>query len=166
MTPDIHNRGPVYVASFAAHAMTTNPFDAVGILASTLSRVAVCEFRIGHQSSAPVSQTLGIQFLRGSTASSTSAAITPRHIHGWSGVPTAGSSVTLPCTTLASTTSAVLVQAGAWHLDDSEWVWRPDPRDRLILDVSQRLHIRLTAPSTALPVYGCLTFGELGKPAG
>jgi hypothetical protein len=157
--------GPLYVAAFSAVSMSTNPFDAVGILAPANSRVVVHEVRLGMQSSAPPTQGIGIQLLRGSTASSTSAAIVPRHLHGWASAPTAGSSVTLPCTTLASTASAVLISAGSWQLHNEEWTYRPHRDDRPILDVSQRLHVRATAPSTAMPIYGAIIFSEPGKPA-
>lgn len=154
--------GPVYTASFQTTALTTNSHDAFGILASTLSRVCIHEVTLAQPTSeAP--DRLGVQLLRGSTASSTSAAITPRHIHGWSSVPTAGSSVTLPCTTLVSTASAVMVYADAFY--DNTWCFRPAPVDRPILDVSQRLHVRITAPSTTR-MNGTITFSEISKPAG
>lgn len=154
--------GPIYTASFQTTALTTNPHDAFGILPSTLSRVAIHEITLA-QPTTEAPDRLGVQLLRGSTASSTSAAITPRHIHGWSGAPTAGSSVTLPCTTLVSTASAVLVHADAFF--DNKWVWRPAPMDRPVLDVSQRLHVRITAPSTTR-LNGTIKFSELGKTAG
>src|SRR5215510_9479257 len=123
-------QGPIYTASFQTTALTTNQFDAIGILASSNSRVMIHEIALTVPSSeAP--DKLGVQLLRGSTASSTSAAITPRHIYGWTTVPTAGSSVTLPCTTLASSASQVrLVADGFW---DNTWRYMPDPALRPIL---------------------------------
>ena len=158
---DIHNRGPIYTASFQTPALTTNAHDAIGILAPTNSRVVIHEIALAFPSSeAP--DRLGVHLLRGSTASSTSVAITPVHIHGWTGAPTAGSSVTLPCTTLVSTTSAVRLQADAFW--DNVWRFMPEPGMRPILEVSQRMHVRITAPSTPR-LNGTLTFSEIGKPA-
>src|SRR5262249_6594970 len=139
--------------------LTTNPFDAIGILAPTNSRVAIHEIALAVPSTeAP--DRLGVQLLRGSTISSTSVAITPRHIHGWTGAPTAGSSVTLPCTTLVSTTSAVRLVADAFW--DNVWRWTPEPMHRPILEVGQRLHVRLSAPSTTR-MSGTITFSEIGR---
>jgi hypothetical protein len=159
-----HNIGPIYTASFQTTALTTNPFDAIGILAPTNSRVCIHEISFGQPGVAALDR-LGVQVLRGSTISSTSVAITPRHIHGWTGAPTAGSSVTLPCTTLVSTTSAVLLAADAFW--DNVWRYMPEPAMRPILEAGQRMHVRLSAPSTAATgvLNGVLTFSEIGKPA-
>jgi hypothetical protein len=155
--------GPIYSAPFSSTSLTTNPHDVIGILASSLSRVSIHEIKIGQPCTDGAIDSLGVQLLRGSTASSTSGANTPRHIHGWSGVPTAGSSVTLPCTTLVSTTSAVLVDAAAFT--ENGYSYKPEPCDRLVLDVSQRLHVRVTAPSSGR-LNGTIVFSEIGKPAG
>jgi hypothetical protein len=157
---DIHNRGPIYTASFQTTALTTNVMDAVGIRASSLSRVCIHEITLG-QPTTEAPDRLGVQLLRGSTASSTSAAITPRHVHGWSGAPTAGSSVTGPGGTV-STASAVLLYADGFF--DNSWIYRPAPVDRPILDVNQRLHVRITAPSTTR-LNGSITWSEIGRPA-
>jgi hypothetical protein len=153
--------GPIYTASFAAVSMTTNPADVFGILASTLSRVRVISVELGAQSSAPVAQMLGVQVWRGSTASSTSAAITPTNIEGHTGALSAGSSVTQPSSGIVSTTSAVSLFANSWHLDDQNWKW--EPCQSPILEKSQRMHVRVTAPSTTTSIYGTLTFEEMGK---
>lgn len=158
---DIHNRGPIYAASFQTTALTTNPHDIFGILASTATRVAIHEIRLG-QPTTEAPDRLGVVLLRGSTASSTATTVTPRHIHGWSGVPTAGSSVTFGCTTLVSTASAVLLEADAFF--DNSWVYRPAPADQPIIDSGQRLHVRITAPSTTR-MNGTVVFAEIGKPS-
>ena len=152
--------GNVYKCAFSTTALTTNPHDLIGILASSLSRVAIHEIVIGQPSTECAYDSLGVQLLRGSTASSTSAAITPRHISGHSGAASAGSSVTLPCTTLVSTASAVLLHAEAFH--GNKYCFRPDPCDRPVLEISQRLHVRVTAPSTTR-LNGTVTFSEIGK---
>ncbi len=153
--------GPIDIASFQTTGLTTAVHDAIGIRASTSSRTMIHEIVLA-QPTTEASDRFGVQLLRGSTIASTSVAITPRHLHGWSGTPTAGSSVTLPCTTVASTASSVLLYADA--AVDNRWIYRPEPCERPILDVSQRLHVRITAPSTTR-LNGCITFSEIGKPA-
>jgi hypothetical protein len=153
--------GPIYTASFQTTSITTATCDVIGIKAPDNSRVCIHEI-VAAQPSTDASDRFGVQLLRGSTASSTSAAITPRNIWGWSGAPTAGSSVTQPSATLVSTTSAVLIYADAAH--DNRWQYRPMPMDRLILDAGQRLHVRITAPSTT-KLNGTITFSEIGNKA-
>lgn len=153
--------GPIYTASFQTTALTTAAQDAFGILASATSRVMIHEIVLA-QPTTEAPDRFSVQLLRGSTISSTSVAITPRHIHGWTGTPTAGSSVTLPCTTVASTASSVLVYADA--AIDNRWVYNPCPSERLILNASQRLHVRISAPSTGR-MNGSITFSEIGRPA-
>lgn len=153
--------GPVYTASFAAATMTTNPTDVFGILASSLSRVRIISVELGAQSSAPVAQMLGVQIWRGTTASSTSVAIVPTNIEGHTGAVAAGSSVTLPTSGVVTTTSAVSLFANSWHLDDQNWKW--EPCQSPILEKSQRMHVRVTAPSTTTSIYGTLMFEEMGK---
>jgi hypothetical protein len=153
--------GPIYTASFQTTALTTNAHDVIGIAAPSNSRIAIHEITLA-QPTTEASDRFGVQLLRGSTASSTSAAITPRHIHGHTGTPTAGASVTRPCTTLVSTNSAVLLHADA--ATENRWFYRPAPWDRPILTTEQRLHVRITAPSTTR-MNGTIVFSEIGKPA-
>jgi hypothetical protein len=157
------NSAPIYSATFASVSISTAEFDAFGILAPANSRVVIHEIRLGMQSTNPVNQTLGVRILRGSTAASAGTALTPRHIHGWTGAPSAGSSVTQPSSALVSTASAVLVFADNWHFHDDVWIYRPCPEDRLVLEASQRLHVRVTGPTTTTPIYGTLTFAETGR---
>ena len=159
-----HKESPVYTAAFISAALTTNPYDIVGILASSQTRVVIHKLEVGIQDATPISEDLGVSFLRGSTASSTSASITPTNIEGWSGVPTAASSVTGPSSGLVSTASASLIYALGWHHQDDLLIYEPRERqDRFILAPSQRLHVRITAPSSAIALYGTLTFSEIGK---
>lgn len=154
-------QGQMYTAAFAAVSMSTNPTDVFGILASSNSKVRVHEIRLGMQSSGPVNQVLGVQILRGSTASSTSAAITPTYIDGSTLATVAVSSVTQPSSGLVSTASAALIYADSWHLHDDPWTYCPKRVGDL--ETSQRLHVRVTAPSTTTVIYGTMTFEETGK---
>lgn len=158
------NIGPIYAASFSATALTTNAQDLFGVLAPATSRVAIREIKFGQYSDPGDAQAemLSVLLIRGSTISSTSAAITPVNVKGWTGVPTAGSSVTLPCTTLASTASASLVHADTFNVMGG-WRYYPVPEERIVLEISQRLHVRITAPNDALTLNGTILFEEIGK---
>jgi hypothetical protein len=153
--------GQIFSAAFQTTALTTNPHDAFGILAPTNSRVVIHEIVLA-QPTTEAPDRLGVQLLRGSTASSTSAAITPRNIMGHALAPSAGSSVTLPSSTLVSTASAVLLAADAAF--DNRFAFRPAPCDRPMIEAGQRLHVRISAPSTGR-MNGTLLYSEIGRPA-
>lgn len=157
--------GPIYTACFSGTALTTVSHDVFGILAPSDSRVMIHEVRIGEASDAVTEEQLvSVQFLRGSTASAEQATpITPRHLHGWAGTPTAGSSVFGPVAALASTASAVLIHADTWNVTQASYVFCPEDCERPILAVDQRLHVRLGAASTAMSISGTLKFSEIGK---
>jgi hypothetical protein len=158
---------PVYTAAFFSTGITVNPLDVIGILASSLSRVAIHKVEIGLQSSAaPVGEDVGVLFLRGSTASSTGAAITPKNVDGFAHKASAGSSVTSPSSILVSTASAELVYATNWHAQDDTFVYEPrEWQDRLRLEASQRLHVRITGLQlqSSPAIYATLTFSEIGN---
>lgn len=157
------NAGPVYTASFTATALTTNPYDLFGLLPSTASQVLIHEITVGNISTGPATEAVGMTLWRGSTASSTSAAITPRDIRGYTGTPTAGSSVTAPSSATVSTTSAVAVHSDSWVYGQRSWHYCPEPCERPLLALSQRLHLRMGAPAAAMSVQGTIKFSEPGK---
>ncbi len=162
--------GPVFSATFSSVSLSTNPYDLFGIKAPSNSRVQVVGMVIALKSTDNTKeQNLTMSLLRGSTASSTSAAITAQNMMGWAGTPTAGSSVTQPSSTLVSTTSAVSIWEDTWNCRDAFMFPRDDvvPRSALpILDKSQRLHLRVSAPSTGTTfvVSGSILFREIGQP--
>ena len=103
--------GNLYKIPFTA-TLRTNPYDLVGILAPNNSQVVLREFLVGAVStSQPQGQLFQISIFRGSTASSTSAGITPMNILPQSSPAplVAGSSVTGPSSGLVSTASATLI---------------------------------------------------------
>jgi hypothetical protein len=158
--------GNIYKIPFAA-TLTTNPCDLVGILAPNNSQVVLREFIVGAVStSQPQGQLFQVSIFRGSTASSTSAAITPVQIlPQTSPAPcVAGSSVTGPSSGLVSTASATLIHTDSWSAAFQSYVYfQDDPAMRARCDVSQRLHVRLSAPSTALAIVGTATIEEIGR---
>lgn len=155
--------GPVFTAPFAAVAISTNPYDMFQLLSSA-SRLELIELSLTQTSSVVSNdQTLGIAVWRGSTANSSGgAAITPININGSTASQSASAGVTGPSTTLASSASQVLVLAEAFSVRDG-FRYRPDPLERPLLNSNQRLHVRMTAPSTAMTFYGTATFRQLPK---
>ena len=103
--------GPIFTYSFTAHTLSTaGPSDVFTVTASTASRVSVREIRIAQFSEFgdAAAELLSLQFLVGSTLIGGGTAISAVNVLRHTGAPTAGSSVTGPSTTLASTASAVL----------------------------------------------------------
>lgn len=156
--------GPVYTAPFSAIALTTNAHDLWCLTASSSSRVVVREIRIGQYTEFGDAQAelLSLTVLTGSTAPSSGTAITPRNVQGHTGAPSADSSVIGPSATLASTTSAVARFADAWNVA-AGYLYAPLPAERLVLNPSQCMVIRMTAPNDALTMNGTLVFQEIGK---
>lgn len=164
-----YREGNVFAIPFVGQAVSTNGFDLVGIQASSspISRVEIMSIDIAVLSSAVSNtpQLCQVQLLRGSTISCTSAGITPVNLKGWSGAPTAGTSATLPCSNVASTASSVQIWADGFNASQG-WHFPPYQEvtglTRPVLASGQRLHLRLTAPSTAMVITGTVSIREIG----
>lgn len=160
--------GPVYTCPFSATALTTNPYDLWCVTSPSNSRVAIREIRLSQYSDAGDAQAelLSLSILTGSTSiSSGGTVISPVNVKRFSGNVSAGSSVTGPSTTLASSTSATLVMADCWNVQ-APYLYMPAWADRIVLGLSQRAVIRITAPNDALTVNGTLVLQELGQGLG
>lgn len=156
--------GPVYTVPFAATVLTTNPVDLWCITAGSNTRVAVRSISVGQitESAASTSEfPLSMQVMRGSTGASAGTAIAAVNVRGHSGAPTASSSCLGPSTTLASSASATLVVSEAWAVDNG-WNYRPCDDEQIVLDPSQRLAVRMSAPDDAMTIVGTLTLQEIG----
>lgn len=157
--------GPVYTASFTATALTTagNP-DLWCLTAPSSSKVVIREIRFGQYSDFgdAEAEILSVMLLTGSTAASGGSAITARNVKGHTGAASAGSSVVGPSTTLASTASAVVRLADVANVA-AGWWYRPDVPERIVLEPSARLAVRLGTPNDALTINGTLIFQEIGK---
>jgi hypothetical protein len=154
--------GNLYKIPFTA-TLTTNPYDVIGITAPNNSQVVLRELLIGAVSTASKDRYL---HCRAHRLSSTSAAITPvQLLPQTSPAPcVAGSVVTGPSSGLVSTASATLIHTDSWSAAFQSYVYcQDDPAMRPRCDVSQRLHIRLSAPSTALAIVGTATIQEIGR---
>jgi hypothetical protein len=157
--------GNIYSVPFSVAATTSGAVDLIGILAPANSQVQLRELVLGAVSSGlTLTSGLQVDFFRGSTASSTSAAITPVNLKPQSGALSAGSSVTSPCATLVSTSSATLVRSQGWNFGYKNFHYCPEEtRNCVQADVNQRLHIRVSTPPAAMTIAGTAVFSEIGR---
>lgn len=164
--PGYLNSGSVFASPFTAFSATTaGGWDLWGIQAGPSDKVAIHEIRIGTSSTSLYAAAL--QVIRGSTASSTSGGAIVNNLKGQTNASTDTSSVTLPSSNLVSTASAVLLYADALPIDNNApYVLRPSGIDMtpwIILEVNQRLHVRITTPSLAATLSGTLVYEVLGR---
>lgn len=150
--------GSSYTIAFATTAMsTTNPTNAFPFVAGSDTRVKIESINIGFVGA--TASNFGVKIFRGSTtALSSAAAVTPRPLGGWSGHASASSYATAPTTTLASTTSAALIDA---HSSEDGFSYEFEGCG-LVLIPNQRLDVVMTVPGAAT-VYGTMVFREIGK---
>ena len=159
-------RGPVYAATFSAVAVTAAQ-DLFEITAPATSRVLIRGIRIGQYSDAgdAAAGLLSILLIRGYTASgSGGTSATPVNLGGWAGAAAASSSVEVNNTTVANTGTPATLLADSLNVQGG-WQYYPAPHDHIILDYSQRLVVRITAPADSLTMNGTLLFQEIGKDA-
>jgi hypothetical protein len=81
----------------------------------------------------------------------------------------AGSSVTGPASVLVSTASATLEHRDSWAYAFQSYVYPPNPSDFSFLarcGLSQRMHVRLSAPDKAITVVGTAYISEIGRLTG
>ena len=160
--------GPVFTAPFAAVSIgTTGVYDLYCVTAPSNSRLAIREVRLGQFTDFAdlQSEILSLTLMIGTTSlSSGGAAITPQNVRTHSGAPTAGSSVTGPSTTLASTTSAAVRLADTWNIM-AGWYYRPELDERIIINPGERFVLRQTGVTDAFTMNGTLVIQEIGAPA-
>ncbi len=160
----------VYTASFSAVAITAAQ-DLFEIVAPANSRVRVLEIDIGQYSDFGDAQAeiLSIAVHRGHTTSgSGGSTVTPANLNPYGAA--AGSTVEANNTTVA-TTSGTLLWATGWHVQ-AGFLWSPPEisppgvvpfRRHIIVKPSQRLVIRITAPTDEITTNGTILFEEIGK---
>lgn len=165
-----HREGNIFAAPFFKATLSTGgPSDLWVVFASTspITRVELLSVSLSFSSSAVSSnpQALGVEIYRGSTGGSGGSAISPVNLRGWSGVPTAGSSVSGPSTTIASTASATRIWCDVAYASIG-WTFPPTQEltglVRPVIASGQRLHVRIDTPQAALVASGSLVFRELG----
>jgi hypothetical protein len=166
MHPKLEPGGPIYTASFSATALSSaQTYDLFVLTAPSNSRVAIREIRLGQftEFADAQSELFSLLLMTSSTSGGGGATITPRNVAAYTGAPTAGSSVTGPSTTVASTASAVLRLADSWSVA-AGWYYKPDLKERIILGLDQRAVLRLgSTPADPLTLNGTLVLQELGR---
>jgi hypothetical protein len=171
MLPRLEHSGPIYNCVFSATVLSSGQQnqDLFVLTAPSDSRVAIREIRLGQYTEFGDAQSelFGLLMLTGSTSGGGGATLTPRNVAAYTGAKTAGSSVTGPSTTLASTTSAVVSLADSWNVS-AGWYHKPDFEERVILGLNQRFVLRLVGGSSANPndpltLNGTMIIQELGR---
>jgi hypothetical protein len=162
----MHNSGgPIFnIPIINASLSTANAWDLVGLTADSSGRLEILDIMLTIASTQFSSGSgLAITLLRGSTGTSTGAALAPKNVKGWSGAPTPAFTASGPSSGLVSTASAVAVFADSFD-SHGRFRFRPGDRDeRLVLILSQKLHLRTTTPSIAVVVNGTIVAAEIGK---
>lgn len=155
--------GPVFTVPFSASAITSAETDLFCVTAPANAKVVIREIRFGQYSDFGDAQAemLSVTLMTGSTANSGGATITAQNVQQHSGALTAGSSALGPSATVASTASATVRLADTWNVA-SGWFYKPEPIERLVLNPSQRLVVRISAPNDALTMNGTLVVQEAG----
>jgi len=157
---------PLFTATFNAIAVTAAQ-DAFEITAPATSRVKIKEVRLGQYSDFgdAAAEILSVLIMRGHTASgSGGASVTPANLAGWTAAPAAASAVERNNTTPASGGSPVTLVADAFNIQQG-WMWRAwEECEEIILEVGQRLVVRITAPADEVTANGTILFEEIGKP--
>jgi len=157
--------GPIFLAPLSTSVLSTsNGWDVLQITASSSSRFELLGIDLSLASTQFASgSAIALQLLRGSTAASTGAAITPRNVKGWPNTPTPNLTVAGPSSGLTSTASAVLLWSGAFD-SMGRLSYRPrDREERVVITVSQALNFRVGAPQIPVTITGSVLLSETGK---
>lgn len=158
--------GDIYVVTFAAVSVSAAQ-DAFELVASSACRVLLREVVLQQYSDSGDAQAeqLGVTIVRGYTVAGTGGgAFTPLPINPVTGAKAAATTAAINNTTVANTGTAKVMRAGALNEQQGGFVYRPDKRDEMIiLEKSERLVVRLTAPADAVTMNGTLVFEEIGR---
>ena len=155
---------PIFTATIASVSATTVAQDVFELVGSSQDRTRLRGVRLGQNSIALSSQAsiLGVQIIRGyDVASSGGTAVTPRNIHSWSS-RAANGTVTRLSTTVASSSTATphVLEANDWHVIQQPYEYAPCEESMPWLKMSERLVVRITAPSTTLAISATIEFEE------
>jgi len=154
----------IYTATFSAVAVTAAQ-DVFEIVAPATSRVRLREVRLGQYTDFgdAAAEILSVQIIRGYTTSgSGGSAVTPSNIEGLTASKSAESTVEANNTTVAQAGTGSVVISDVWNIAAGWWYYPPE-EETPIIDVSQRLVVRITAPADSITVNGTMVFEEIGK---
>lgn len=105
-------------------------------------------------------ELVSIKLVRGhATSGSGGSAFTPLKLE--TGIAAAASTAEINNTTIASTGTGVDLIADAFNVAVG-WQYRPTPEERIVLAPSERLVVRILAPTDAVTMNATMIFEELG----
>jgi hypothetical protein len=103
--------------------------------------------------------------MRGHTTSgSGGSSATPVNIAGYSAARSSGATVETNNSTPAADGSPATLIAESWNVA-SGYRYLPAPEEHPVLEASQRLVVRISAPADEITLNGTLVFEEIGRPA-
>jgi hypothetical protein len=158
------NAGPFFTVPLSTTTLSTaGGWDLFTVTADSSSRLELAEVNLVVASTQFTSwSALTLLFMRGSTAASTGAAITPRNVKPWN-ASAAAFTVAGPSSGLISTASAVLLRCDGFD-SNGRLSYRPWDRDeRITLGLGQRLNLRTNTPQIPAVVTGSILLSETGK---
>jgi hypothetical protein len=154
----------VFSATFSAVAVSAAQ-DLFEIVAPADSRIAIREIRIGQYSDFgdAAAEILGLTVIKGFTTSGAAGSTaTAVNRQGHTGAAASTSTVEINNTTLAQDGTGVTVLADAWNIQ-TPYLYIPDVDERIVIPVSGRVVIRITAPADSLTMNGTVLFEQLGQ---
>jgi hypothetical protein len=162
----------LYAATFVAFSQSV-AVDAFELVAPSDSWVELLDLRLGQTSEFGDAHAdiISVQVIRGyTTGGSGGSAATPAPL--MSGGKAAGSTVKTNNTTLATAGTPLILLADAINIMAGYWYYPPIPaypnqlpssNERIKIAPSERVVVRLSAPSAAQNLNGTLIFGEIGN---
>lgn len=159
------NAGPMYAVVLTSAALSTaNSWDALQISADSSARLEIVGFDLQVASTQFASGSqLTLRLLRGSTAASTGASISPVNVKGHPSPPSAAFTVTGPSSGLTSTASAAVVWGSAFDAN-GKLTYRSESREeRISLTLGQRLNFRTNTPQIPVTITGSVLLSETGR---
>lgn len=154
----------LFAVTFAAVAVTAAQ-DIFEIVTPATTRAALREIELSQYTEFgdAAAELLSVQLIRGYTVSgSGGTAFTPLSLLNHAGKRAAVVTAEINNTTVANTGTAEVLRASSFNVA-SGWWYRPPADERIILEVSSRLVVRITAPADSVTMNGTLIFEELGR---
>ena len=153
----------VFIVPFSGVAVTAAQ-DVFEIVTGATYRVAIREIRLSQYSDmgSAQSEMISVTIHRGHTvAGSGGASVTPINTSPWTGI-TASTTAARNNTVVASGGSPSLLLADGMNVM-AGWYYNWEKDERILVNQSERLVVRISAPSDELTMNGTLVFEELTR---
>lgn len=158
--------GALFAVTFAGVAVTAAQ-DFFELAAHASSRVAIEGIELGQITDVgdAAEEIIALSIHRGfTTTGSGGSAATPAKMQPWSAAKAAVSVCAVNNTTVAQDGTAAVLYRGSWKVQDR---FQLGPMfgqgPAFLVEVSQRIVLRASAPADSLTVFGTMWFRELGK---